>query len=505
MARALARTIRERSIGTLALIFEPDPDRLLATLLTDDWTLPLEEPRIRFAVGPDPIAAFDAAVPEATRPLLQLGIGGGLGLVSGDEPAYARGVHQRLVHAAASVRQDFDRAAAAQKFRRGGGPPSLPDGPWRIGAAVSAETTAIKHLAASIAAAARRAGHDADVLVSDTATDPFSVSTAAAINLQCDPDLVLGFLRPGKTVVPWRDDFPSLVLVSSNPGLLPVETFDWSRRDLVVVTEPSFTAPYEQLGLEPLVRPLATDLPDLAEIDRTEAVECDVLIVGNIPSGLPKLPGDSPNLRRLLGELAEDWIAHPTVSLAEVLGTTNIAGDPGFMNAVRLALGYEATRLRRIRSAIALAESGLRVRIHGEESWEAALAGTAAASCWHGWLPSGPIQFAAFRRATVALSINSFATPDMLNMRSLEIPAAGGVLLSDDRPALHRGFEVGTEALAFRRIEELPDLVRDLTSNPDRRDSIAAAGRRRVERDHSWDSWWMWAEARLRERFPPRP
>jgi spore maturation protein CgeB len=89
----------------------------------------------------------------------------------------------------------------------------------------------------------------------------------------------------------------------------------------------------------------------------------------------------------------------------------------------------------------------------------------------------------------------------MLNMRAFDIPSAGGVLISDDEPALHDAFDVGTEALAFQRIEELPALVSGILADPGRRASIATAGRARVERDHSWNVWWTWAEARLRERF----
>jgi spore maturation protein CgeB len=201
---------------------------------------------------------------------------------------------------------------------------------------------------------------------------------------------------------------------------------------------------------------------------------------------------------------ATRWVSHPDATIDEVIETSSITGAEDLMARVHLALGYEATRRRRIAAVVRLAEAGFRVRVHGEEAWREALAGTAAEGCWQGWMPAGPAQSAAFRDAGVALNVNSFAAENMLNMRSFEVPAAGGVLVSDDRPALRAAFDVGTEVLAFQGLDELPDLVGDVLRDRERRDAIAAAARVRVERDHSWDAWWAWAEKKLRTRFPSR-
>jgi spore maturation protein CgeB len=85
-------------------------------------------------------------------------------------------------------------------------------------------------------------------------------------------------------------------------------------------------------------------------------------------------------------------------------------------------------------------------------------------------------------------------------MRTFEVPAAAGVLLTDDRPALRQAFEVGVEVLAFERVDELPEVVGEAIESVDRRTAIADAGRERVRRDHTWDAWWAWAETQLRRR-----
>jgi len=501
--RAITASLRETDAPTVAVVVETDSARLLATLATDDWTDVLAEPRVRFAIGPDPQVSVPAAVPEAPFCLLERGLNPGVGLVPGDAPSHADQIRAALDTAAGIVLADFKRACQEQAVRRSasGGPPSLPRGPWRILSSVSTQTTALKHLAPSILAAAHRAGHATTVHLADSASDPFVNSRSARASLESEADLVLGFLRPGRTLIPWRTDHPSLVLVSSNPRLLPIETFDWSDRDLVVVTGPAFAPPYEALGLEPEIRSLATEVPDLASMASIETPPCDVLAVGNIPSATAVAGGLSDNLRRLIEEMASDWVAHPEASIDEVIATTTITGDDDFLTKVRLALGYEATRRRRIAAVIALADAGFRVRVHGEEAWRDALAGTSAEGCWHGWMPAGPAQSAAFRNAGVALNVNSFAAENMLNMRSFEVPAAGGVLVTDDRPAVREAFEIGTEALVFGHVDELPDLVGEVLKDRDRRHAIGTAARARVERDHSWDAWWAWAEGRLRARF----
>ncbi len=506
VVRAIAASLAETDASTVVVVVETDPARMLATLTSDDWSAAIAEPRIRFAIGADPRVTLQAAVPEAPFCLLERALSPGVGFVAGDVPDRASEIGKRLDTAS---RIEFDRLKRTcleqeTKRRQPNGRPNLPDGCWRITSSVSRSTTALRHLAPSILDAAAAAGHTTKVHLADPDADPFSNSRSVHAFVESDPDLVLAFLRPGRVLMPWREDFPSLVLVSSNPRLLPIESFPWSERDLVVVTDPNFAESYRRLGLDPLVRSLATAVPSIDEMANTPAPSCDVLVVGNIPPASRVVDGMTRNLEDVIEAMAADWVQHPEATVEEVIATTNIRGQESFLDSVRIALGYETTRLRRIGAVTTLAEAGFSVRVHGEEAWKDVLAGTAAEGCWHGWMPSGVAQSAAFRRAGVSINVNSLATPNMINMRGFEVPAAGGVLVSDDRPALRAAFDVGTEVLAFRRLDELPDLVGDVLRDRDRRDAIATAARARVERDHSWDAWWAWAEKELRARFPSR-
>ena len=495
---------RERT-DTLVVVVEPDRRLLAGSFSSHDWSAILADPRIRFADG-DPIDdAIRDAIPDAADPLRAIVTG--VGLLPGDVTRFET-LREGVLEVGRVANTRFLLEASRQSERRstpsGAG---LPSGDtWRIAGIVDAGSTALRHLATSIGAAARRAGHEVLIRTSDIRHDPFAATEDARFALDADPDLLLSFLRPGRSTIPWRTDLETLVVASSNPRLLPFETFDWTERDLVVAATPGFAACYESLDCDSVVRPLAADLPDLPspDVDAHESKKAPgsrtVLVVGNIPgidAVAPELPVE---VRRVLAGIAEDWIETPRTGVDEMIATTALDGDDVFRSRIRLALAYEATRRRRIRSAVTLAEAGFDVRIHGEPAWEQVIAGTAAEGRWHGWLPAGDEQTAAFHRAGVVVNVNSFAAPGGLNMRTFEVPAAAGVLVTDDRPAVRDAFDVGVEVLAFERVDELPGIVGGVIESADRRRAIANAGRERIRRDHTWDAWWAWAERELRRR-----
>ena len=500
VVRHLTQIIAHRSLNTRCVIVETDLRRMIATLLCDDWSQVLQEDRVRFAVGPDIPGAVRRALPEELDPLLEPALNPSIRLVRSNSLQPAANIDARFRHAVLVHAEAFRTRCHQQGDRRDRENAPLAKRSWRIHSSVGAETTALKHLAPSILRAANQAGHEGVVDVTDS-TEPFISSQLSRRAFDLDPDLALSFLKPGRTLAPWRKEMPSIVLVSSNPNLLPIETFDWSERDLVVLADPSFVPMYRRLGLDPVVRPLAADLPDPSRLQRIEVPPCDVLAVGSLPDASYVIPGLSAPWHDHIRRLAEIWVADPGRTAREILNSTRFTGPGTAHPKLELALAYEATRLRRIRSVMVLIEAGFKVRVHGDGDWLEVLKGTSGEGCWHGWLRAGDEQSAAFRHAPVTLNVNQFAAPGMLNMRSLEVPAAGGVLVTDDRSVLRSSFEVGREVLAFRRLEELPDLVGDVLRDRNLRQDVADAGRHRVVRDHSWNAWWAWVEQELRRRF----
>lgn len=79
-----------------------------------------------------------------------------------------------------------------------------------------------------------------------------------------------------------------------------------------------------------------------------------------------------------------------------------------------------------------------------------------------------------------------------IKARTFEVPAAGGLLLTQGARGLETHFELGKEICVFETMDELEGSIRALLSAPARRDAVAACGFARVRREHTYAA-----------RFPP--
>lgn len=103
----------------------------------------------------------------------------------------------------------------------------------------------------------------------------------------------------------------------------------------------------------------------------------------------------------------------------------------------------------------------------------------ALASCYRGGEVYGDDYARALSGAAIGLGFLRTICDDQHTTRSFEIPACGSMLLADRTEEHQEFFTEGTEAEFFGSREELIDKVRFFTDNPDARQRIAAAGRRR--------------------------
>lgn len=74
-----------------------------------------------------------------------------------------------------------------------------------------------------------------------------------------------------------------------------------------------------------------------------------------------------------------------------------------------------------------------------------------------------------------------------VNQRVFDVPCCGAFLLTDDRMGLEDLFEPGTEVIAYRTKDEIPELLERYLADPQARQRIADAGRRRVLAEHTYD------------------
>jgi spore maturation protein CgeB len=127
---------------------------------------------------------------------------------------------------------------------------------------------------------------------------------------------------------------------------------------------------------------------------------------------------------------------------------------------------------------LALKDRGLKV--FGWPGWQK----TPLKDVYGGVLTPG--QFAAlYRTAKICLNINLQPPVHGVNLKTFEIPAAGGFQITDYRKDLDSLFEEGKEIVTFKDIEDLQAKITYYLEHEDERRSVIAAGHNRVRRDHT--------------------
>jgi spore maturation protein CgeB len=82
---------------------------------------------------------------------------------------------------------------------------------------------------------------------------------------------------------------------------------------------------------------------------------------------------------------------------------------------------------------------------------------------------------------TIGATYTGFAT----NMRLFESTGTGTCLLTDWKANLHEFFELDTEVVTYKSIDECVEKAKWLVNNPTTRKKIALAGQKRTLKDHT--------------------
>jgi spore maturation protein CgeB len=110
----------------------------------------------------------------------------------------------------------------------------------------------------------------------------------------------------------------------------------------------------------------------------------------------------------------------------------------------------------------------------------------------HGW-PAGPVPAdqvpRIVRDSLVSLNFSegSGGGPQ-IKARVFEVPAMGGLLLTDDAPFLGRYYRAGEEIAVFDGVDELARSIRFYAANPEARDRVARAGFERTKAEHTYEA-----------------
>lgn len=124
--------------------------------------------------------------------------------------------------------------------------------------------------------------------------------------------------------------------------------------------------------------------------------------------------------------------------------------------------------------------SDLNLKIFGWKGWEE----SSLAKFYGGPLSLGE-SIMAYNCAKICINLNSVPPVNGVNLKTFEIPAAGGFQLSDFRKDIVNLFVIGKEIDVFHDEDELREKVIFYMKNEQSRENITQAGKIRVLRDHT--------------------
>lgn len=73
-----------------------------------------------------------------------------------------------------------------------------------------------------------------------------------------------------------------------------------------------------------------------------------------------------------------------------------------------------------------------------------------------------------------------------VNMRTFEVPACGGFLLTDRLPELPEFFELGQEVVCYEDVSDLRNKIKYYLNNAEEREEIAKRGQQKAQKEHTY-------------------
>lgn len=131
----------------------------------------------------------------------------------------------------------------------------------------------------------------------------------------------------------------------------------------------------------------------------------------------------------------------------------------------------------------ALIRSGLKTAIWGD-NWQRSAVWREIEPCWRGGSLSGQDYVDAIRGAHICIGMLSKGNRDLHTTRTMEIPAAGGLLCAERTSEHQQLYLESEEAVFWSSQEECVHQCRTLLANPERINRIRQAGHARLLRNH---------------------
>lgn len=231
----------------------------------------------------------------------------------------------------------------------------------------------------------------------------------------------------------------------------------------------------------------------------------------SLAAGLEPLPGCEPGAARwpqrqgpeisFVGSLGEDRVRDLRESirksdpekLALLDSLAEVDDDPAEAFTRETGRTYEGLpclyvdemRLARRRTNVLRQMPRSLLKIYGGLDWAGER--SPIADCYAGRSVAYGADLAAiYYHSAINLNVFHAQCLDSTNSRIYDVLAVGGFLLSEDRPALHREFEVGRHLITFSDPEEAAEKAVYYLSHPAERETIAREGQRHVLTHHTF-------------------
>ena len=177
--------------------------------------------------------------------------------------------------------------------------------------------------------------------------------------------------------------------------------------------------------------------------------------------------------------------ADPSIWVGDDAGSDTV--DVIFVGDARHNMGHLPEDRYRVDIVEAIAQADVSLAVWGR-GWEKLEANYKVGSVHRGLtlLPAAAVA-RAYRGAKIALNVHHAQMREAPNMRTFEIPLAGAFQLTDYKSRMAELFDIGTELAVYKASDDLLTLIDRYLGDPQARHDIAVAGRRRVERDHTYE------------------
>lgn len=347
------------------------------------------------------------------------------------------------------------------------------------------------HLQRECQNALKQLGHEVVVLRVGTQAHlepmPQIIDKVLKAIIAYQPDMLLSIDYLGFDHVNWMSEIidavalPTAIWCVDNPFFLttgfcnpaPEQTslFCWDR---------SFIAPLKSLGCRRVHHlPLATDRTLFAPSPSPAPHLYPLCFVGHslktvLEKWQPRIDAaQMQDAQALLPKLLEN--RHLLLDHIQSVQPTT---DPNMVTLAFACFGAAQAYRQKILQTFAQQD----LHIFGDPTWKSLL----PQAHYHPSVPYGAPLARIFSQSQINLNVTNLQMPETVNQRVFDIPASGGLILTDPQAELENYFDIGREVLVYQTAEQALALAQRYQKDRQGAQAIIAAAQKRIIAEHTY-------------------